>query len=259
MKMRHIFLTLFLIFLCLQTSWSQGNANPIIFKIDSVKQLLNAEPKDDEVKVKRLNELARMCFYTFQYTEGLIVTKQAHQLSSKLNYQKGEGLYLRTMSVFHNHSFEDFWIRTKWFYSDLKEKEDVSINNFYYHDRNLEKENPALFDALKYFEAQQDKETIANILQAIASNYSNINQVDKAMPYVERALMLFKEIGRNVPYFYMLVIKIYGLEKAGKKEEAKVFEIEANVLIAQNSDVREKALLTDAMSQKYLAQQRNMP
>jgi two-component system, NtrC family, sensor kinase len=256
MKMKGLFLTVIFAFLSLHTSWSQAPSNLVITQIDSIKQLLTAETNEDTVKIKRLNELARMCFYTFQYTEGLIATKQAHQLSSKLNYRKGEGLYLRTMSVFHNHSFEDFWIRTKWFYNDFKEKEDLSDSDFYYHNRNFEKENPALFDALKYFEAEQDKETIANILQAIASNYSNINQVDKAMPYVERALTLFKGIGRNVPYFYMLVIKIYGLEKAGKKEEAKISEIEANVIIAQNSDVREKALLTDAMSQKYLAQER---
>jgi two-component system, NtrC family, sensor kinase len=254
--MRYTILIALLLFFNLTISWSQGASNLVTYKIDSVKQLLKAETNEDTVNVKRLNELARMYFFTFQYTEGLITTKQAHRLSSKINYRKGEGLYLRTMSVFHNHSFEDFWIRTKWFYSDLKEKEDVSDANFYYHGRNFEKENSALFDALKYFEAEQDKETIANILQALASNYSNVNQVDKAMPYVERALILFKEIGHNVPYFYMLVIKIYGLEKAGKKEEAKVFEIEANVIIAQNSDVREKALLTDAMSQRYLAQQR---
>ncbi len=85
--------------------FAQGNTNLYQEKIDSIQKILNAaQSANDTIKVKRLNDLARICFFDLQIEKGFIAAKQAHQLSKTLNYKKGEGLYLRTMAVFHNNN-----------------------------------------------------------------------------------------------------------------------------------------------------------
>ena len=94
--MKNLTLTLFLALIC-RFGFAQDATNLYITKIDSVQNLLNKKPKDDTIKIKRLNDLALLCTFDMQFARGILAAKQARQLSQKLNYRKGEGLYLDFM------------------------------------------------------------------------------------------------------------------------------------------------------------------
>ena len=53
-------------------------------KIDSLKRLIELNSKADKEKVRLLNEYARLCFYNQEYKEGLIATRDARELSNKI-------------------------------------------------------------------------------------------------------------------------------------------------------------------------------
>ena len=93
-------LVLFIIFFTNQgMSYAQAIENHYSSKIDSVQQLLMTQPKEDTTKVKRLNDLALLYIFDMQFERGMLAAKQARQLSQKLNYPKGEGLYLNFMGL----------------------------------------------------------------------------------------------------------------------------------------------------------------
>ena len=85
--------------------------------VDYLQSLLDSE-LEDTLKVIRLHELARICFYDLQYERGLVAVRQARQLSAKLKFRNGEGLYLRTMNIFHrDNPLENIYnLRTNLFY-----------------------------------------------------------------------------------------------------------------------------------------------
>ena len=97
MKKKNLILLFLLIFSSLLVASAQEVGNPLPAKIDSIQRLLDAQPRKDTVKVKRLNDLALLCSFDMQFQRGLLAAKQARQLSQKLNYRKGEGLYLNFM------------------------------------------------------------------------------------------------------------------------------------------------------------------
>ncbi len=236
--------------------FAQGNTNLYQEKIDSIQKILNAQSANDTIKVKRLNDLARICFFDLQIEKGFIAAKQAHQLSKTLNYKKGEGLYLRTMAVFHNNNpafYNYFDKKAKWLYDDINENEDNI--NFEFPESSdesiIKKTNTQLLVALGYFEKHPDKEVVAHILSGISTIYYYANKPDEALPYLERALKEFKEINQEAPAGVLLVVKMYILQKAGKIKEANEVESEANRIILKLIDKKESALLSYSMCRYY--------
>ena len=84
---------------------AQKAVNLYTAKIDSVQNLLNKSPKEDTTKVKRLNDLALLCSFDMQFERSILAAKQARQLSKKLNYLRGEGLYLNFMGLISGNGF----------------------------------------------------------------------------------------------------------------------------------------------------------
>lgn len=222
------YLFLFIIFFANYSIFlGQTNSNPYIPQIDSVQKLLNTQTKEDTAKVRRLYDLAFLCFYDLQYERGLIAANQARQLSKSLNYPKGEGLYLNTILFFPlgNISFY-YYLEKIWFYDAISEKEETNkLMEIRTGKKDLKKENGQLFVALGYFEKVQDKETVAKILAAISANYQQLENNNESLVYTDRAIRLFNEIGQRVPASYLLLAKITMLEKMGKLTEAREAEI----------------------------------
>ena len=69
-------------------------------KIDSLEQLITSNPKADKEKVRLLNEYARLCFYNQEYKKGLIATRDAQELSNKLEFVDGIIMYHVTLGIF---------------------------------------------------------------------------------------------------------------------------------------------------------------
>jgi signal transduction histidine kinase len=234
--------------------FAQGNTNLYKGKIDSIQTLLNAQPANDTIKVKRLNDLARLCFFDLQIEKGFIAAKQAHQLSKKFNYKKGEGLYLRTMAAFHYTTdlYQYFDIKAKMVYYDINENEDnINLQFPEFFKGIIEKNNRQLTIALNYFNKNPDGEIAANILYRISRMYYYLAKPDESLLYLERALKEFKEINQEGPAVMLLLTKMFFLQKEDKIKEANEVISEANLLISKVRDKKESALLSFFMSYYY--------
>src|SRR5688500_5020767 len=69
-------------------------------KIDSLKRLIELNTNADKEKIRLLNEYARFCFYNHEYKEGLIATREAREVSKKIEFDGGIVMYHITLSVF---------------------------------------------------------------------------------------------------------------------------------------------------------------
>ena len=106
------FKTIFLLlFVAIQFCNAQETPYNYIVKADSVQKLLSKNPAQNQQKVLWLNEFARFSNHSLEFEKGLIATKQARELSKKLNYKNGEVQYYRTMDDLFGDYFLSYYYR----------------------------------------------------------------------------------------------------------------------------------------------------
>ena len=255
--MKHLIVTSILIIF---SNWGILLAqNPYINKIDSVQNLLNISSNEDTTKVRRLNDLALLCLFDMQFERGILAAKQARQLSQKLNYPKGEGLYLNFMGLISgNRYFSYYYFKRTLYYADIKEKEEYNkIIELFPQKRDPEKVIAKYLEAFKYFEKDRDKEMMAHILGAISFNYQMLNKTNESIQYANQAIKLFKETAHPELALMASLNKITQLHLSKKINEANEVENDAKAIIANISDVREKALLSFCLGEMYVNGARN--
>jgi two-component system, NtrC family, sensor kinase len=240
-------LALFLIFFSSYT-FAQSNISAYTAKIDSVQQLLTTQPKDDTIKVRRLNDLALLCLIDMQFKRGMLAAKQARQLSQKLNYTKGEGLYLNFIRLITGggNSYFSYYLYLKKLLLDavIKEKEEPNqLMALMPQTRDYKKLEAQLLLALKEFGEVNDKEMMAYILVVISNYYQFLNKTNESIQHADGAIKLFKETGQPELAFLVSFDKIYALQGDDKIKEGNKVEKEAIAVISKTNDVREKALL----------------
>ncbi|WP_229254077.1 ATP-binding protein [Dyadobacter sp. NIV53] len=238
-------------------AYAQMAPTPEVVSLDSLQHLVNTHPKEDTVRVNLLNTLARFCFYDLQYKRGIINTKEARKVAQKINYRRGEGLYLRALSVMNSGTPLSFYfeIQTRWFYERIGEKEIVKrmiLNDLV--PVNWNKAGAELFAALNYAEQQQDVELTAMLCQIIREMYSRTKEYDKSLIYADRALQLFQKINHPNLEFCLLTSKMRTLNRIQKVKEAKAVETQLVRTLVQQKDVRDKALLSHLLGTIYSTQ-----
>ena len=234
--------------------FGQENKNLYQEKIDSIQKLLNAQPQDDTVKVKRLNDIARICFFDLQFERGFIATKDARQLAEKLHYKKGEGMYLRTMADLNNYSPLSLYYdqKAKWLYAGINEKEDILHLDIPYPDSAwIEKAKLRMYEAIKFYEKKQEKEATAQMAYNIGLFNLWLNKPNEVVVYLEQSIKLFKEINQCAPAALVLSLKMSSLEAIGKTKEAEESDSEANRIISEINDIKEAAFLSFDMDKNY--------
>lgn len=210
-----------LLFFFLNRSQAQQAVPPYSTQIDSIQQMLTKRNEADTLRVIQLYNLAQVCFRDLQFKHGLVATKEARILAKKLNYAKGEGLFLTTMQELNTDSFLWLYYKFKeiWFYADRQETVSTITLNLAApaQTTNAEKATKELKVALAYFEQHPDAEITANILQLISYNYRRVNKDGKSMPYLDKAFKKFLEANQPITAYYLLVIKSVLLERSGKQ------------------------------------------
>jgi len=99
--MKKVIITYGLIFILgISYSFSQNTLLIQQQQIDSLKSLISSQKKENEEKVRLLNEYARLNFFNQEYLTGFEATIQARDLSIKINYAVGEILYHQTLATF---------------------------------------------------------------------------------------------------------------------------------------------------------------
>ena len=227
---------------------AQGVISPAASSVDSIQKLVNAHPKEDTTKVNLLNALARFCFYDLQFGRGIKPMKEARDLAKKINYLKGEGLYLRALSRLSDDTplFIYYDAQTRWFYGRQHVRESVSmVENYGKITLNQEKRLIELFAALKSVQQTHDVELTAIVLDLIRGMYLDQGKFKESLQYADQAIQAFKKIGQDWPAFFVLTTKMKVFELQKQEKQARELESQVLGIIAGTKDTREKALLCE--------------
>ena len=113
MKNKRVYVSLLILFSCLQPASPQGTYSSDLLLLDSLRFAIDKHHSEDETKVRLLNDYAIQSFYSLNYKEGLIAARDARALSQKIGYSGGEilnhislatCLYRHEMHQYHSNS-----------------------------------------------------------------------------------------------------------------------------------------------------------
>ncbi|HKJ78437.1 MAG TPA: ATP-binding protein, partial [Prolixibacteraceae bacterium] len=228
-------------------------------KTDSLQQLINARTTNDEEKVQLLNEYAGLCFYNQEVKKGFIATKEAREISEKLDFEGGEIMYYLTLSAYHANGNEDMYIyyqkRAEWlsnsmgdllqnYYVDLE----IPDSNF---DDNYKQHLEKYAAVLEYFNNNEDKEIQANLLMAIAGFNYQLNNMEETIKIIDRMIELFKGLNQVYPVFLISTYKMTILKTLGQEGEAKKIELDLINLFVKNENENAIGLIANSMAAGY--------
>ncbi len=242
MKIRYLFYSFLLACFAFLQSNAQESTLEGKQKTDSLYQLINGHSNDNQEKVLLLNEYARQCFLNYEFQKGLIATRDARELSEKIEFKGGEILYYQTLTAF----LGDFGSMSS-YYQNLAEvllEDSNSKLSVYYSDlklpadyfNNLINSVNDLLSVYKYFEKIGDKEITAAIIDVIKTHYFFQSDYPATLRYVNVASDLFDDLGMNYPTTLYSTYKMRLQYLLGEEAEAKKIELELVDLIEKNED-----------------------
>ena len=257
MKIRQMILKLILICFTIATSSAQDIQPIHLAKIDSLQNLVESHPQNDQEKVRLLNEYARSCFHSLEHKQGFITTREARLLSEQLNFKGGEIMYYLTLSeYFGSGDLANYYRKqAEWlsktpdqqlgkYYVSLQNKE-YNLGNDWEH---LKRKST---DLLHYFENLDDKEIQASILSNIGYFNYRIGNFEEALHNQEKAITLYKDLGQTYPAFQTSSDKMYSLKSLEQEDDIKKLETELVEFITQNKNESTYGLITAAMANGY--------
>lgn len=258
MKTKYLFFSIILLSLSISTSFAQDTSPIDSKKIDSLQQLIDLHPKNDEEKVGLLNDYARACFYSLEdIKQGLIATREARLLSEKINFKGGKIMYYQTLSSFHGSgSMANYYRKqAEW----LSKDPDQQLGQYYVSLQNIDHDLGTDWEKLinqftemhQYFEKLNDKEIQANILDYISGFYYWNGNYEKSLRTQKIGVKLFKDLGQVYPVFLTTTYNMVNLRKLGREDEVKKVEAELIELITQNENDNTYGLITVAMANGY--------
>ena len=259
MKMKYLMLSITLFFFCMEVVLAQDISSVFSIKIDSLQQLLDSHPDDDEEKVILLNEYARQCFYNQEELKGFIATHDARKLSEKLNFEGGIIMYYLTLSALHGNGEEKmnmyYQKQAQWLSKSMGNR----LLNYYAEpdipELNLNTDFENLLakytSILEYFIAIEDKEIQANVLMGIAFGNYQLGNFEETIKADDRIIELFTELNQIYPVFLFSTYKMNVLGTMGKADEAKIIESDLIKLFVKNENENAIGLIANAMASGY--------
>src|SRR6188768_711485 len=168
-------------------------------KIDSLKRLIELNPKTDKEEIRLLNEYARLCFYNQEYKEGLIAAREARELSKKIEFDGVIVMYHITLGIFSQgrgvinpyHRMKAGMLAKK-IDDKVLLRNPIMPNDYPYplNEKTLKKLQPAL----EYFTALGDKEILTVILFINGLYYMQNRQPDKVNQLMDQIITLYKDM-----------------------------------------------------------------
>ncbi len=224
--------------------------------LDSLSSAIAAHSQKDTLKIKLLNEYARLCFYDLDYLNGLKAVSEAKSLSKSLEYKKGELLYDKTISYFHrNNTLGAYYL----ILSDWRSNEGLpqsAHTGAHSHPVGIYDDDPErihiqLFRALDSFDPEADKEIVAGIHFEIYENYKDLDSLEKSIIYWNRAYNDYENLGQVFPQVLLLTEKIEYLREKNDVDSARQLEVKAINLIDNTEDLKLKGLLFFLLGNHY--------
>ncbi|GJM28487.1 MAG: hypothetical protein DHS20C17_11220 [Cyclobacteriaceae bacterium] len=256
MRLQYLSITIILLLFCEEPSLGQDTKSTYLIKIDSLHQLIDSYPEEDEEKVHLLNEYARLCFYNLDFRSGLIATRDARLLSEKLEFNGGKIMYYLSLAVFRgNDNMARYYQKqAEWLSMDPEQHLDEYYQKLNYKDHGSGDWGTLLVEfteMLQYFEKQDDKEIQANLLDAISLFHFRLGDPEKAVSSQDRALQLYKDLILVYPIFNATSGKVFYLNELGRTSEAEKLETELVEFITLNENENTRGLITFIMGEIY--------
>ena len=239
--------------------------------LERLSSQINKHSKLDTNRVHLLTEYANLCFYDLDFLNGLKAANEARSISKEINYAKGEGFYLKSMSIFKQRSISaekslkgSSRIRAI-FIKELDiylEAEGNSILGQYtnfdilgrimmpYGARDTEIDTliSHLQAALSYFSTTENLETVANIHFALFLANETSNDV-KSNEHKIMAQNLYHTLGQSYQELLILNYDLHRLLEQGK--EVKALEIATIDIYTKESNPIIKAHCAYLLSRTY--------
>ncbi len=259
MKIKYFFFCIILFSFSIGTILAQNESSVYSIKTDSLQQLIDALPNDNEEKVQLLNEYARQCFYNQEIKEGFIAAKEAREISERLNFDGGKIMYYLTLSAYHgngdNNMFTYYQKQAQWlsnsmgnrlinYYVELDTPE-LTLNN------DFEKLLTKYTSILEYFPGNDDKEIQANLLMVLAYCNYMLKNTEEAIKIDNRIIKLFEDLNQIYPVFLYSTYKMFYLKLLGKVDEAKKIESDLIKLFVKNENENAIGLIANALASGY--------
>ena len=239
--------------------WGQGSTK----EVDSLSQLIERHSKEDEEKVRLLNDYARQCFRNYEFKRGLIATRKGRILSEKLGFDGGKIMYYLSLSVyFGDGAMNNYYQKqAQWLSNDPAQP-----LSKYYVDLPKIDYNPALdysefideyTPLLDHFEKLNDKEIQACILYTIASYQYDLGMLEESIPLMDRIMDLYATLEQTFPVFLLKTFKMNNLAQLGRDEESEKLQAEIITMVTKQQDSNSIGLINISMGTSYAQSGRN--
>ena len=230
-------------------------------KADSLKLLIDKHKKENEERVRLLNEYARYCFYSFDIKQGFEAARNARELSHELDFEGGTIMYYLTLSSYFREGdmFDYYQKQAQWLSKYIGEQ-----SSNYFTDLDIPPSVPPAdieafikdhHECLQYFSELGDKEIQACLLASIAYFNVQANNLEKAIQIIDKIIVLFTELDQIYPVYLYKYHKMNLLNLLGRADEARIIESELVELIAQSENLNENenaiGLITNTMATGY--------
>lgn len=228
---------------------AQQTSSTYTSQIDSVQTLLNKLSKSDTLRVIELNRLARLCIHDLQYERGLTAASEARAIAKVIDYQQGEGMYLRTLDVLHDEHFWQFPydVLAYWSFERINKPEPI-----------ISIQEPAKIDesrritelelAAKAFEKTDNPEMQAHVFYLLAFHKSG----EIALVYVEKAEHIFTSLKLDIPLIEAKLLNLSIRKDIHKDVDLKNEELEISKIAEEHELVNERAMLMGIVAEYYV-------
>ena len=257
MKKKNILLSLLSLIMGLSISNAQDTLLIEPVKIDSLQQLIDARAKEDEEKVRLLNEYARLCFYNQEFAKGFVATRDARQISKNLNFTGGEIMYYHTLAAFSGSGeMHNYYLQQA---RDIALKADSPVPDYpepiipigyrqrIDHQQLLDKLQPIL----DFFKELDDKEIQLTLMDPMAWSYYRLGRIDELKIILKNAAELSRDLNQLYPEFLAMTRLKSILNSEGKVEESKMLEQDLINLLSKGGDDNESAYLKFTQATYY--------
>ena len=204
-----------------------------------------------------MNEYARLCFYNQEFQLGFMTTRDAREMSKKLDFTGGEIMYYMTLAAFQGSGeMYNFYlqqagslvIKANGQFSEYNTEPNIPKgyppNN---HEQNLERLSPVL----QYFKDLDDKEIELAIMDQMAWSYYMLGRFDELKTNLKKAAELSRDLNQLYPEFLARSRLKRILDSEGNTEEGKKIEQELIELLSKSGDDIENGYLQFIQAGNY--------
>ncbi|MCK5700809.1 MAG: tetratricopeptide repeat protein, partial [Cyclobacteriaceae bacterium] len=195
--------------------------------------------------------------YNQEYKKGFIATRDAREISIKLDFKGGEVLYHLTLATFFGRGeMYNYQIQLA---RNLSLKENSQLSE-YYTELNIPigyppKTDQLLLDKLTpilhFFEQLDDKEIQLALIHKMGSSYYRLGRLNKLKTIFKKIAELSRDLYQLYPEFLAKTRLKLRFDSEGNTEESKKIEQELIELLSKGNDSNENGFINFVQANYY--------